>query len=85
LKSKQEEENQTQMNGDVVSVKQYPLRLLGNQRKEVNIIRSNHNPSRSITNNLGGEGGLFVKRQTKWKYDRRNMALGDEGLLLWSC
>ena len=28
------------MNGDVVLVKQYSLPLLGNQRKEMNIIRS---------------------------------------------
>jgi hypothetical protein len=74
------------MNGDVVSVKQYSLRLLGNQRKEMNIIRSSHNPSKSITNNLEREReALFVKTQTKWKYERKNMALDDKELLLWSC
>jgi len=59
LKSKQEEENQTQMNGDVVSVKQYSLPLLGNQRKEMNTIRSHHNPPKSITNNVEGEGAYL--------------------------
>jgi len=60
LKSKQEEENQTQMNRDVVSVKQYSLHLLGNQRKEMNIIRSHHNPPKSITNNVERGGGAYL-------------------------
>jgi len=59
LKSKQEEENQTQMNEDVVSVKQYSLPLLGNQRKEMNTIKSHHNPPKSITNNVEGVGAYL--------------------------
>lgn len=59
LKSKQGEGNQTQMNEDVASVKQYSLPLLGNQRKEMNIIRSHHNPPKSITNNVEREGAYL--------------------------
>jgi hypothetical protein len=47
------------MNGDVVSVKQYSLPLLGNQRKEMSIIRSHHNPPKSITNNVEREGAYL--------------------------
>jgi hypothetical protein len=53
------------MNRDVVSVKQYSLPLLGNQRKEMNIIRSHHNPPKSITNNVEREGGLICEDADK--------------------
>ena len=88
LKSKEEEEeeedeDQTQMNGDVVSDKQYSLPLLGNQRKEMNIIRSNHNPPKSVTNNVEGEGDYLRRRrqngntrQKIWHRVTRNYCYG---------
>lgn len=58
------------MNGDVVSVTQYSLPLPGYQRKEMNIVRSNHNPHK-ILQIIQNERGLLVRMQTKWKYEKK--------------